>query len=129
MIIKRSLILLLLAACNSRLAKTIAITEQSANSIVEMSAGDILEVTLTGNPSTGFLWEPLAVDTAVIKQKGEWRFVPDNDTPGFVGSPGKLTMHFEAVGLGQEMLRLIYRRPFEPDIPPAQTFEITVVVK
>ena len=56
-------------------------------------------------------------------------FSPDHPTPGFVGSPGNLTARFDAIGIDQETLQLIYRRPFDPDTPPAQTFKVTVVVK
>ena len=46
-----------------------------------------------------------------------------------VGSGGKITLRFVAVGTGQIGLKLIYHRPFEKDAPSAQKFEVTVTVR
>jgi predicted secreted protein len=105
------------------------VTESDAGSKVELSKGDILKVTLVGNPSTGFMWEPQSLNMTFLKQKGEWEFKAYNSTPGFAGSPGKLTMRLEAVGSGQTTLQLIYHQPFDAVAAPAQAFEMTVVVK
>ena len=117
-----------LTACNPADPSTVAVTGQDAGNTVELRAGDILEVALVGNPSTGFGWYHQSLDTTIIEQKGDWEFTPDNSSPGSVGSSGTFTLRFEAVGSGQTTLQLIYHRPFEPDTPPAQTFEVTVVV-
>jgi len=121
--------LLSLAACSPGAPKTVALTEKDANRTVELSKGGLLEVTLVGNPTTGFMWEPQSLDAALLQPKGEVEFTADNTTPGFVGSPGKLTLRFEAVGSGQTTLKLVYHQPWDTATPPAQTFEVTVVVK
>jgi len=124
-----SLILFSLAACASGSPKTVAVTEKEAGSTVNLGKGDVLEVILVGNPTTGYSWEPQALDTTILKQKGDWDFEADNTTPGFVGSPGKITMRFEALGAGQTTLKLVYHQSFDPSTPPAETFEVTVLVK
>lgn len=119
----------LLSACSaepSPAASTKQLTEADASRSIDLRAGDKLEVTLLGNPSTGFQWEAGSWDTSIIKLSGEPEFRPSSDA---LGAAGKTTLRFEAVAVGQTALKLIYHRPFEKDIPPAQTFEVTVTVK
>jgi len=113
-----------LVACGAPSSRTI--TEQDAGKTIEVSQGETLTVLLEGNPTTGYTWELASEDLAILKQVGEPAFTPES---GGVGSGGKVSLTFEAVAAGQAPLKLIYHRPFEPDEPPVQTFEVTVVVK
>ncbi len=124
-----SLLLISVPACVSGKSKTVKLTEKDAGNTVNLNKGDILEVTLAGNPTTGYSWENQSLDKAILQQKGDWEFTADNATSGFVGSPGNFVFHFEAVGAGQTTLKLIYYRSFEPNVPPEKTFEVMVVVK
>jgi len=40
-----------------------------------------------------------------------------------------ITLRFETVEIGKTRLKLIYHRPFEKDVPPAETFEVTITVR
>jgi inhibitor of cysteine peptidase len=123
------LTLTMLTACKLEPPKTVQVTEKNTGGTVKLDKGDILEVALIGNPSTGFNWEIQFLDTAVIRQKGEMTFKADRDEPGFAGSPGTITMNFEAVGSGETNLLLVYHRPWEKETPPIQTYKLTVKVK
>lgn len=103
----------------------VMVTETDLGTTIEMKTGDELVVTLQGNPGTGYGWEVVPVDEAVLKQVGDWEFEPESD---LVGAPGKMTLRFRAVESGQQALQLLYRRPWETDVPPLNTFEVTVVV-
>jgi inhibitor of cysteine peptidase len=105
---------------------TARLSEEDAGSTVELRVGDTLEVVLDGNPTTGFLWETAAVDASVLKQLGEPEFEPDT---ALIGSGGKFTFRFEAAASGQTLLKLVYHRPWEKDIPPEKTFEVNVTVQ
>ena len=120
------IVALSLSACGSSAAKSVTVGEQDANSTVSLNVSDTLEVVLDGNPTTGYQWEKEAGNEAIVKQVGEAEFKADSDA---LGSGGKVTLRFEAVGAGQTVLRLIYQRSFEPDAPPLKTFEVTVTVK
>jgi len=85
-----------------------------------------LEVSLTGNPSTGYMWEINALETNVLQSLGDAEFIADN--PNVVGGGGKIIRRFETVDIGQTLLRLWYHRAWETDVPPLETFEVTVVV-
>jgi inhibitor of cysteine peptidase len=85
-----------------------------------------LDITLDANPTTGYQWEVAEVDAQVLKLLGEPEYTTSGTMPG---SGGQTTFHFQAAGTGQTPLQLIYRRSFEKDQPPADTFEVDVVVK
>jgi inhibitor of cysteine peptidase len=104
---------------------SLKLTEADNGSTVELALGDTMEVVLDGNPTTGFTWESVAPDTAVLQQVGEPEFVAETE---LLGSGGKFTFRFQAVGSGQTVLQLIYHRPWETDVAPERTFEVTVIV-
>ena len=119
----------LLYACAAEASQeqsTIQLTEADAGRLVELRVGDILEVTLPGNPTTGFQWEVSEINSAILEPIGEPKFEPSSNA---VGSGGNVTLRFEAVGTGQTELTLIHHRPFEENIPPMQTFEVTITVR
>ena len=93
---------------------------------VEVNIGDTLHVGLPSNPSTGYTWEVAEIDEKVLGQVGEVEFEPESD---LLGAPGKQILYFKAVGMGQTPLKLIYRRPWEKGVEPAETFSIQVVVR
>ena len=39
----------------------------------------VLEIKLPCQPSTGYGWYPTAINKGVIKQTGDWDFLPDNN--------------------------------------------------
>jgi inhibitor of cysteine peptidase len=118
------LVFMLLAGCSQR--GPILVTEQDSDSTIELRSGDVLELVLDGNPTTGFTWEMDPVDTGVLLQISEPEFKPDTN---LTGSEGKFTWRFEAVNSGQTLLRLVYHRPFEQGVPPARIFEATIMVR
>lgn len=92
---------------------------------VEIAVGDDLEVALQGNPSTGFIWEPVGLDETVLQWTGVRRFEPDST---LVGAPGTIRLTFEALAPGTVTLELVYHRSFET-ADPEDTFTVTVVVE
>lgn len=105
---------------------TVTVTEKDGNTSVDLGVGEILVVELAGNPTTGFQWQQIGPDAAILRQVGEPQFTPDSSA---VGSPGKVSLRFEAMGSGHMQLQLAYQRSFEPQTPAAQTFKINVTVK
>jgi len=102
------------------------LTEKDAGRTVEIERGDILEVVLRGNPTAGYLWEMVSGDITILRPIGRPEFKPERAT---VGAGGAITLRFEAASPGRTGLKLGYRRPWEKDVPPIETFEVTVVVK
>ena len=99
-------------------------TEKDNGRTINLGIDDPFEIELTGNPSTGYIWEPVSYDTLLVKQVGEAGLEPGSDD---IGSGGKYTFRFQTVAAGQTTLVLIYYRKFEENKPPAKTFELKVV--
>lgn len=117
---------LIAAGCTSNGKETKTIGASDAGKTIGLTVGDTLEVTLEGNPTTGYSWEAASFDTAVLKQVGEPAFTPVST---LVGAGGQVTLRFEAVDSGQTTLQIIYHRPWETGVAPAQTFQVTVQVE
>lgn len=116
---------LAVAACALPASGTTSLTAKDAGSTIQIKQGDIVQVALNGNPTTGFTWEALPGSEGLVQQ-GEAEFKPDSNA---LGSGGNMTLQFKAVRPGTTVLKLIYHRPFEPNVPPLQSFEVTVVVE
>jgi inhibitor of cysteine peptidase len=117
---------LLLGACAALTAGSILLSEQDAGRTVELRVHDRLEVALEGNPSTGYQWEQVAGEAAILRSAGEPAFSPNTSA---LGAGGTVTLPFEAAGAGTTRLRLIYHRSFEPNVPPLKTFEVDIIVR
>lgn len=120
------LVCVAVAACASPTASVMRLTIKDANSTVNLSPGDVLEIALEGNPTTGYTWQVAADAQALLVQQGEPEFKPDST---LLGSGGLVTLRFQAVQQGTADLKLIYHRIFEPDVLPLRTFDITIVVR
>lgn len=122
------LLLLTMAACHptSRTHSSITVGAEDAGGTITLHQGDTLTVTLDGNTTTGYNWMMQPMEPAILEQVGEPAYTPDSDQ---IGAPGKISLTFQAVKTGQANLVLNYMRPFEKDIAPQNTFEVTVVVE
>jgi inhibitor of cysteine peptidase len=89
-------------------------------------SGETLTLTLSGNPTAGYVWEVGSCDRRVLRQEGEPVFTPDSDR---IGSGEKFVFRFFAQSDGSTRLNLFYRRPWEKNMPPAKTFEIGLTVQ
>jgi inhibitor of cysteine peptidase len=121
------LLCLTLSACSSPGATSDVrtLTEKDSGSQIELIVGQDLQVSLEGNPTTGYTWEVGEAGTGVIAQVGEMEYQSDSSA---VGAGGLMTFRFHAAEAGQTKLRLVYHRPFEKDTPPLKTFEVTITV-
>jgi inhibitor of cysteine peptidase len=126
----RGPLLLLLAAAglviNAGSASSVTVGRDACGQPVAMEVDERLEVTLDGNPTTGFLWlatEPLP---SGLRQEEERMYRRDST---LVGGGGFFTLRFVALGEGEGELKLVYRRPWEDGVPPAATCTFRVAVR
>lgn len=119
------LMLALFSGCG---ANGVNITEADNGKQITLQSGDVIKLTLESNPTTGYSWQVLEIDNAVLIQDGdpEYKQAPISD--GLVGAGGTETFHFKAVEVGKSMMKLGYMRPWE-NIPPVETFSLQVVVQ
>jgi inhibitor of cysteine peptidase len=92
-----------------------------------MVMGQISEVRLPSNPSTGYRWALMEASTDLLNLLDHGFVAGRND---MVGAPGEERWTFQAVKIGSGELRFEYRRPWEPlDIAPAQRATYRVEVR
>jgi inhibitor of cysteine peptidase len=109
---------------DSPVAPTLVFGEEAEGQQVTMTVGQDLVLRLESNPSTGYGWEVAELDTSVVAQQGEPRFLPSSDLPG---ASGIETWRFRAVGRGRTDLRLVYRRSWETE-PPLRELQLRLCV-
>lgn len=105
--------------------ESMRLSERDYGRTVEISVGDQVEIILPGNPTTGYVWEPSSLDVNRLRL-GHAEFFANNKTPGSVGME---TIKLHALAAGTSLVRLIFHRPFEQNIPPLKTFEVNLVIK
>ncbi len=119
---------LLVAACtvqSSQGAAAVTVTDDQNGQTVEVKTGQVLNVSLKGNPSTGYTWE-VSQPLGFLQLQGEPEFKADSNA---IGAPGRLTLQFKVTGIGSGPLQLVYHRPWEKDVAPISTYTINVVAK
>jgi predicted secreted protein len=92
---------------------------------VELVVGQMLDVVLEGNPTTGYQWMVDSIDREVLRETGDWTFEPDSDADG---AGGLVKQRFRAFAPGETELYLAYRQSWEEDTPPLETFTVQVSV-
>ncbi len=117
-------VLLIMSGCASEKTK---LTMSDNGKAINVRTGGQIVVELEGNPSTGYTWESINLDTRMVQQVGESNFKSSN--PGLVGAGGTLTMTFKTLKAGKTNLTLVYHRPWEKNIEPQSTYVITITSK
>jgi predicted secreted protein len=98
--------------------------QDDKGSEVALAVGEVVELSLPENRTTGFHWE--------LKAKGRLvcELVKDEFEPA-IGPPGKGGVHrwqFQAVRAGSGEIQLQYRRHWEENAAPARTYQVSVRV-
>lgn len=118
--------LLLLCALLALVACDADLDDSDGASSFDMRVGEVMDLSLDANPSTGFSWVVVEIDESVLRQRGEPTFQPGGDDD-LVGASGITTFEFEAVGEGETTIVLHYMREWE-DVEPEEVHEETVTV-
>ena len=121
---------LLLAAlsgvCSSSTDTPVQLGPDDNGSTVILPVGDSFNITLEGNLTTGYSWEAdPAPDPSVLELVGEPAYQSESKA---LGAGGEFTFTYRAAGEGETGLRLVYYRPFEPDVPPLEEYLLTIQV-
>jgi inhibitor of cysteine peptidase len=113
----------LLGACGP---KVVAVGEEQNESALTMRVGSQLEIELDANPTTGYQWEVVQLDNTILEQDGDLDYRASSQ---LTGASGKSTFHFTAIHVGEAKVDLVYRRAWETDVAPAQTYSLQVNVR
>ena len=101
------------------------LTIQDQGTLFKCRARQEFVVELEGNPSTGYIWHVIKGDPHYLRMLREETIQTDGTR---LGAPGKQLFYFQALRQGRTPLLLEYRRPWEKEAAPANTFSITLVI-
>lgn len=104
----------------------LVLKKDSDGKTVEASVGRAIRVELSGNPTTGYSWIVSKIEGESLKQVGQVEYASSADR---LGAGGVFAAAFKPVKPGRTTISMEYRRPWEKNVKPAETFKVTVEVK
>jgi len=119
-----AIVLTAISGCAAQAA--LALEADDNGNEITLNKGQTLTIKLEANPTTGYTWEVVESEGAILRQVGETEYEAESD---LIGAGGVQTLRFEAVQAGQMELRLVYHRPWETDVEPLEIFSVQVTVK
>jgi inhibitor of cysteine peptidase len=108
-------------------ASAVAVEKGDDGGDVTLGIGQVLDVHLPSNPSTGYAWQ--IVECPDFLTPAEVSIFESDAGEGVVGAGGVETWRFTGASTGTGTLVLEYRQAWEPDVPAEDTYEITVTVR
>jgi inhibitor of cysteine peptidase len=122
------LLALLAVACAAQMAsaETKVVTDDDKGSTIQMKMGDTLEVRLSANPSTGYMWYLHPKSTALLRLSRQTQ--TESTEPG-VGRPIVQIFTFEPKRVGDGILLLRYVRSWEKPVLGEKQFTLNVSVE
>jgi inhibitor of cysteine peptidase len=93
---------------------SVDVTEAQNGTIVTAKPGNLVNVKLPANPSTGYNWELRDFEAGVAMLRASEFVAPDGQNM-FFGGPGTTVVTLQALEPGTQDIRLVYRRPWEPE--------------
>lgn len=106
-------------------AGNVKLDKKDSSRTLSLKKGDTVEISLPGNPTTGYSWEAGSFDRKCVKLAGT-KFKRDSN---LIGAGGVFDFKFRMLARGQSKILIVYRRPWEKDVAPADKFELSVSVK
>ena len=107
-------------------AATKVVTDDDKGGDVQLKVGDVLQVRLNANPSTGYMWHVHPKSTTLLKLNGQTQ--TDATEPG-VGRPILQVFTFEVKRRGDGILLLRYVRSWEKPAVGEEQFTLHVVIE
>ena len=116
-------------ACGS-VSDDVCVNDSCSGKKVSVAAGGSVTVTLESNATTGFIWALIEnSDASVLQEAGHDYIVPETDGTPVPGKGGEEVWTFRALKEGTSTISMEYKQPWDAGAEPADTFELTVVVK
>jgi predicted secreted protein len=122
-------LLLLGALASNASAFEVLASARDNGKTARLNRGDVLQVTLSETPGTGYAWRSVKRPSAAVLKLLSDRFVPPPATnPPTAGAAGRHVYRWRAASAGTTSLKL---QLFPPGrgARAAQTFRLTVIVR
>ena len=84
------------------------LTEADNGKTVKVKVGDLVAISLKGNPTTGYSWRTAKLDGKAIEQAGDPKYTTNPHRPGMVGVGGTFLFTFKAAKPGKTQVSLEY---------------------
>ena len=128
------LLAFLAVACPAQMAfaATRVVTDADKGGDIQIKAGDTLEVRLSSNPSTGFMWYAHPKSTALLRLAAQSQTQPEEPGEGqpmVVGQPIVQIFTFQSRRKGDGILLLRYVRSWEKPVLGETQFTLHVVIE
>ena len=94
----------------------------------ELAVGGFLDLALPANASTGYGWELVETGAPVLRRVDPPPAAEVPASPPMPGAGGVSRWRFIAERVGTAQVRLVYRRSWEKDVPPAREARYRVTV-
>ena len=107
---------------------TITINEDNIKEEYSIKKGGFIEVILSANPSTGYNWQIVSIDTLIVKIFDEI-YTAKTVNENIVGSGGSKMYVFKAINRGDTSIEIEYSRPFEKELPPKKKLSIKLNIR
>jgi len=107
--------------------KEINLTMDDSGKTITVSPGEIINIELVSNRSTGNKWQDVTYNHKIIKQGGSP--VYKKDESGKMGAPGKVSYVFEALQKGETTLDMEYKSVHDRKKAPVRKFGVTIIVE
>jgi len=110
--------------------KSEVLVEKDANgTTVTLDVDQVLAIKLESNPTTGYGWHVMDVDESILQAEGGPEMIEPTQATPMLGAGGWQVIRYRAKAAGETTITLGYSRSFEPDVPPIETFTLTVKVR
>ena len=127
--IKSIILIVVLSTCLSACSVScVTLNEKDNGRAVSLTGNQSLQITLPSNISTGYSWNIVSIDSAILKEIGEKEYV---QTIKRKGGAGHTIFRFKPAGKGKFSLKLAYYQGqgWEKNTPHEKTFTVTLSVK
>jgi len=97
--------------------------EESDGGAVYIKPWETFNIVLEVKSGTGYRWQVMEINTSILKP-GDIEFKPKSE---LLGGPSEQILPFTALEIGETVLKLGYKRPWEKK-PPLDTFVMHIKV-
>ena len=120
--------LILVLSLSSCVATGKTLTEENNGDNLNLEINDVIDIKLKSNPTTGYGWilSEETDDSMISLNNSE--FVESEKDKELVGAGGHEIFSFKAISKGKTIIILNYERPWEEEVEPIETFEITISI-
>lgn len=128
-----ALVLLLVAGCAPAAGggdlPEILVEKDANGTTVTLDVDQVLAIKLESNPTTGYAWHVMELDESILQAEGGPEMIEPTQATPMLGAGGWEVLRYQAKASGETTIKLGYSRSFEPDVPPIETFKLTVKVR